>query len=69
MCFMAFEDQDEVTSNIDDDVIEYEESLKHINKLDKKNTSFKKKVFELQKKLGEIKEIQKLKLQKFLLRR
>ena len=35
---------------------EYEEFLKDINKLDEKNTSLKKKVFELQKELNEIKE-------------
>ena len=39
MCFMAFEDQDEINSNFDDDefIIEYEEFLKDINKLDEKN--------------------------------
>ena len=49
--FMDFEDQDEVKPNFDDDefIIEYEELLKDINKLDEKNTSLKKKVFELQK--------------------
>ena len=59
MCFMDFENQDEVNSNFDDDefIIEYEELLKDINKLDGKNTSLKKKVFELQKELYEIKEI------------
>ena len=58
MCFMAFKDQDEVNSNFDDDefIIEYEELFKDINKLDEKNTSIKKKVFELQKELVEIKE-------------
>ena len=60
MCFMALEDQDEVNSNFDNDeefMIEYEELLKDINKLDEKNTSLKKKVFELSKELDEIKEI------------
>ena len=57
MCFMAFKDQDEVNSNFDDDefMIEYVEFLKDINKLDEKNTSLKKKVFELYKELDEIK--------------
>ena len=58
MCLMAFEGQDEVNSNYDDDefIIEYEEFLKDINKLDEKNTSLNRKVFELQKELDEIKE-------------
>ena len=58
MCFIALEDQDEVNSNFDDDgfMIEYEEFLKDINKLDEKKTSLKKKVFEFQKELDEIKE-------------
>ena len=58
MCFMALKVQDEVISNFDNDefVIEYEEFLKDINKLDEKNTSRKKKVFELKKKLDEIKK-------------
>ena len=59
MYFMALEDQDEVNSNVDNDkefMIEYEELLKDINKLDEKNTSLKKNVFELQKELDEIKE-------------
>ena len=60
MCFMALEDQDEVNSNFDNDeksMIEYEELLKDINKFDEKNTPRKKKVFELQNELDEIKEI------------
>ena len=58
MCFIAFENQDEVNSNFDDDefIIEYEEFLKDINKLDEKNTFLKKKVFELKKEPNEIKE-------------
>ena len=58
MCFMAFRDQDEVNSNFDDDefIIKYEELLKNISKLDDNNTSLKKKFFELQKELDEIKE-------------
>ena len=58
MCLMDFEDQDEVNSNFDDDeyMFEYDELLKFIYKLDEKNTLIKKKVFELQKELAEIKE-------------
>ena len=59
MCFMVLEDQDEVNSNFDNDeefMIAYKELLKDINKLDEKNTSLKKIVFELQKELDEIKE-------------
>ena len=58
ICFMAFEDQDKVNSNFDDDefIFEYNELLKDINKLDEKNTSLKKKVFELKKELDEVKE-------------
>ena len=53
MCFIALKDQDQINSNFDDDefMIEFEELLKDINKLDEKNTSLKKKVFELQKEL------------------
>ena len=46
MCFIALEDQDKVNSNFDDNekfMIEYEELLKDINKLDEKNTSLKNK--------------------------
>ena len=51
-------------------MIEYDELFKDINKLNEKSTSLKKKVFELQKELDEIKEnFQKLKFKKFLLRR
>ena len=59
MCFMAFEDQDEVNSNSDDNeevMFEYDELLKGIYKLDEKNTLLKKKVFEVQIELYEIKE-------------
>ena len=49
---MTLEDQDEVNSNFDND----EELLKDINKLDEKNTSLKKQVFEHKKELDEIKE-------------
>ena len=56
---MALEDQNEVNSNFDDDdeyMIEYEELLKDINRLDEKDTLLKKKDFELKKELDEIKE-------------
>ena len=59
MCIMTLDDQDEVNSNFDNDekcMIEYEKLLKDINKLDEKNISLKKKVFEFQKELDEIKE-------------
>ena len=55
MCFMAFEDKDEVNSNLDDNedfIFEYDDLLKAIYKLDEKNTSLKKKLFELQKELN-----------------
>ena len=57
MCFMAFENQDKVNSNFDDEfMIEYEEFLKDISKLDEKNTTLKKKFFELKKEINEIKK-------------
>ena len=58
MCFMTLEDQDEVNSNSDDEelMFEYDELLKFIYKLDENNNLLKKKVFELQKELDEIKE-------------
>ena len=55
---MAFEDKDEVNSNInenEDFMFEYDDLLKAIYKLDEKNTSLKKKLFEFQKELDEIK--------------
>ena len=73
MCFMAFEDKYEVNYNLDENedfIFEYDDLLKAIYKLDEKNTSLKKKLFELQKELDKLKEIfQKLKLQNFLLGR
>ena len=70
MFFMALEDQDEVNSNFDNDgefMIEYEELLKAINKLDENNTSLKKKVFGLLKELDETKEkFSKVEASKFL---
>ena len=61
MCFMAFEDRDNVNSNSysnsDDDIsFEYDELLITLYKFDENNTSLKKKIFELQKELDEIKE-------------
>ena len=60
MCFMAFEDQDKVSSDsdFDDDEVsfEYDELLIALYKFGENNTSLKKKIFELQKELDEIKE-------------
>ena len=59
MCFMAFEDQDKVISDSDsnDDEVsfEYDELLIALYKFSENNTSLKKKIFELQKELDEIK--------------
>ena len=53
MCFMAFEDQDEVSSDSDSDddevSFEYDELLIALYKFGENNTSLKKKIFELQK--------------------
>ena len=61
MCFMAFEDQDKVSSYSDSDddevsTFEYDELLIALYKFGENNTSLKKKIFELQKELDEIKE-------------
>ena len=60
MCFMAFEDQDKVSSysDSDDDKVsfEYDELLIPLDKFGENNTSLKNKIFELQKELDEIKE-------------
>ena len=60
MCFMAFEYQDKVSSNSDSDddevSFEYDELLIALYKFGENNTSLKKKIFELQKELDEIKE-------------
>ena len=59
MCFMAFEDKDEVNSNFDENeefMFEYDNLLKAIYKLDEMNIFLKKKIVELQKELDEIKE-------------
>ena len=60
MCFMAFEDQDKVSSDSDSDddevSFEYDELLIALYNFGENNTSLKKKIFELQKELDEIKE-------------
>ena len=60
MCFMAFEDQDKVSSDSDSDddevSFEYDELLIALYKFGENNTSLKKKIFELRKELDEIKE-------------
>ena len=58
MCFMSFEDQDKVSSDSDSDEVsfEYDELLIALYKFGENNTSLKKKIFELQKELDEIKE-------------
>ena len=57
---MAFEDQDKVSSDSDSDddevSFEYDELLIALYKFGENNTSLKKKIFELQKELDEIKE-------------
>ena len=58
ICFMDFEDKDELNSNPDENedfTFEYDDLLKAIYNLDEKNTSLKKKLFELQNELDEIK--------------
>ena len=58
MCFMDFEDKDEVNSNLDENedfMFKYDDFLKASYKLDEKNTPLKKNIFELQKELDEIK--------------
>ena len=72
MCFMAFEDQDKVSSdsNDDDDEVSFEQLLLALYKFGENNTSLKKKIFELQKELDEIKEnFSKVEASKFLLKR
>ena len=58
MCFMAFEDQDKVSSDSDDNEVsfEYDELLIALYKFGENNTSLKKKIFEFKKELDEIKE-------------
>ena len=71
MCFMAFEDQDEMKSNLDENeefMFEYDDFLKTIYKLDEKNYFLKKKVVELQNELDKIKEnFSKIETSKFSL--
>ena len=74
MCFMAFEDQDKVSSDSDSDddevSFEYDELLIALYKFGENNTSLKKKFLSFKKNLMKSKKIfQKLKLQKFLLKR
>ena len=74
MCFMAFEDQDKVSSDSDSDddevSFEYDELLIALYKFSENNTSLKKKIFELKKELDEIKEnFSKVEASKFLLKR
>ena len=74
MYFMAFEDQDKVSSysDSDDDEVsfEYDELLIALYKFGENNTSLKKKILSFKKNLMKSKKIfQKLKLQKFLLKR
>ena len=74
MCFMTFEDQDKVSydsDSYDDEVsFEYDELLIALYKFGENNTSLKKKILSFKKNLMKSKKIfQKLKLQKFLLKR
>ena len=68
---MAFEDQDKVKSNLDENeefMFEYDDFLKTIYKLDEKNYFPKKKVVELQNELDKIKEnFSKIETSKFSL--
>ena len=58
MCFMAINDLDEVNSNISDEDRHdfFQEQYEDLEKLDLKNASLKKKVQQLGKELGEVKE-------------
>ena len=59
MCYMDFKDKVEVNSNPNENeefMFECDDLLKTIYKLDEKNTLLKKKGFELQKELNEMKE-------------
>ena len=56
ICFMAFEDQDKVSSDDDEVSFKYDELVIALYKFGENNTSLKKKIFELQKELDEIKE-------------
>ena len=58
MCFMAIDELDEVNSNLSDEDIHdtFEELYEDFEKLSLKNISLKKKVQQLEKELGEVKE-------------
>ena len=58
MCFMAINELDEVNFNISYDDIHdvFQEQYEDLEKLDLKNASLKKKVQQLGKELGEVKE-------------
>ena len=58
MCFMAIDELDEVNSNINYEDIHdaFEELYKVFEKLGLKNAFIKKKVQQLEKELGEVKE-------------
>ena len=58
MCFMAIKELDEVNSNLSDEDIHetIEELYENFEKLSLKNISLKKKVQQLEKELGEVKE-------------
>ena len=54
MCFMTFEDKDEVNSNLDEYeefIFEYDDLLKSIYKFEEKNTLLKKKALSFKKNL------------------
>ena len=59
MCFMPIDELDEVNSNISDEDIHdaFQKLYENIEKLGMKNVSLKKKVQQLEKELGEVKEI------------
>ena len=59
MCFMAIDELDEVNFNLSDEDIHdaFEELCEDFEKLSLKNISLKKKVHQLEKELGEVKEI------------
>ena len=58
MCFMVIDELDEVNSNFSDEVIHdvFEELYEDFEKPSLKNISLKKKIQQLEKELGEVKE-------------
>ena len=58
MCFMAIDELDEVNSNFSDEDMHdvFEKLYKDFEKLSLKNISLKKKIQQLEKELGEVKE-------------